>query len=127
MTIPDNAKQAILFALKRRGIVPLHVGADMVLYEVQFASGLRLVASITAKHKKTWLCTKQVIVLIVYNADVEDSPNYVEYIDAPTSSHDIRFGVECTSRLLAMVRATADALTAGTCLTNGWLGQPKCG
>ena len=127
MTIPDTAKEAILFAFQRRGVVPLHVGADMILCEVQFASGLRLVASITATHKKTWLRTKHVIVLIVYDADDEDSPNYAEYIDAPTSSQDIRFGVECTSRLLAMVRATAGALAAGECLTNGWLGQPKRG
>lgn len=125
MTIPDNAKEMILFAFEQRGIRPVHVEANLIVFDVQFESGLSLGAVITAAHRKTFFRTKLVIALGVLNSDMKPKAEFTQYTNLPTQLHDIQFGIGCATTLLAMVRTVADGLNGGHCITRGWLGQAK--
>src|SRR5262245_58398388 len=112
MMIPEQVKTAILFAFERRGIVPVHVQADLIVFDVQFASGLALAGVITATHRRAMFRTKPVIALAVLSPEKESEAACTEHVDLPTGL-DLAFGTQCASRLLGMMRAVADVKKAG--------------
>src|SRR5262245_48056678 len=105
--MPENEKQMILFAFEGRGIIPIHIDTNLILFEIRFSSGLTLTATITSTQRKTLFTSKVVFALgVIEEGDIEGA--FTEYVEATRTLQGIAFGIACASKLLAMVRATAD-------------------
>lgn len=119
LEMPTYVHDTIINALNPLGISPHEDGEDVLIYKLQYESGLKLSVSIVCVELKKLIIFKEYAIGIIVH-EIDESRNIRErhlsnFITIPKSEHDITFHVNFLAKFTAMTRAVADALGAGIC------------
>lgn len=120
MTIPNNAKEMILFIFERRGIKPAYVDDKTIAFHLRYASGLEFSPMITILTRKTILRWRPILVLGIITPTDPTASTYRDYNELPKAKDDLPFGIQCASKLIVLAAKAANAANAGGCLSPGW-------
>ena len=120
-SMPTFVHDKIIFALNPLGITPDEDGGDVLIYKLEYESGLTLSIGIICVEIKKLIFFKEYSLGIIVH-EIDESRNIRErhltdFVSLPKSKHDITFDVRFLAKFTTMSRAVADMLRAGECIT----------
>lgn len=113
----------IINALSPLGLSPHEDGGDVLIYQLEYESGLTLSVGIVCVEMKKFVFFKEYALgIIVHEIDESRQArtrHLSDFIPLPKSEHDITFDLSLSAKFTSMTRAVADVLRAGECITMG--------
>lgn len=115
LAMPTYIHELIIFALHPLNIIPHTDEGDVLVYKLEYASGLVLSITILCVEFPKYIFFKEQAVGIAIS---ENSQRHLsKYVDLPKSENDITFTANFLATFAAMSRTVAEVLGAGECIT----------